>query len=64
MNNQFNIGLLFLSAILSVYGLLGFFGIEVWVRNRGWVELSFTESVFDFAVGLIVFVYVKKFRGR
>ena len=64
MNNQVNIGLLFLSAILSIYGLLGFFGIEVWIRNRGWVEQSFTESMFDFALGLIVFVYVKKFRGR
>ena len=61
---MFNIGLLLLGGIASIYGLLGFFGVEVWIRNRGWVELSFTESIFYFFVGLILLVYARGFKNK
>ena len=57
MNKGFQVGLILLSLITSIYGLLGLFGIKVWIRNRGWITLSLSESLFYLCVGLGLYVF-------
>ena len=56
MNKGTEVGLILLSLISSIYGLLGLFGIKVWIRNRGWTTLSLSESLFYLCVGFIMYV--------
>jgi len=58
MNNIFRVGFSLLGIISLVYGVLGFSGIEVWMRNKGWVELSQTESIVYFSFGIIILLYL------
>ena len=64
MSGSFKVGLFLLSSIASIYGLLGLFGIKVWIRNRGWVELSLSESLFYLFIGLIVYVAFVIFKEK
>jgi len=56
--NILRVGFFLLGIVSFIYGVLGFLSIEVWIRNRGWVKLSQTESIIDFLLGSIILSYM------
>jgi len=54
-------GFYFISILSILQGILGLIGIEVWIRNRGWILLSLNESLFYIAIGIIAFFLSKKY---
>ena len=41
------------------YGVLPLIGVNVWVRNDGWVQIDIGQSVFNIIVSLVIIIYIK-----
>jgi hypothetical protein len=55
-----NIGFSLMIIILGgYYGLVPLFGFDVWIRNKGWVQMDVKQSLFNISIALIIFFYIK-----
>jgi hypothetical protein len=55
-------GFKLISIILFVQGLLGLMGFKVWIRNRGYSEITSLESIFFISSAIILYMISKKIK--
>ncbi len=51
------------SFIIGVYyGILPLFGLEVYIRNTGWIQMDFKQSMINTLIGISIFIYVNRYK--
>jgi hypothetical protein len=56
------LGFKLISIVLLIQGLLGLIGFKVWIRNRGYSEITSLESIFFISSAIIVYMISKKIK--
>ena len=47
--------------LVFYYGILPLMGLEVWIRNKGWIHMEMKQSLFNIIVGLFIYIFIKRY---
>jgi cbb3-type cytochrome oxidase subunit 3 len=53
-----------IAILIFYYGIIPLLGFEIWMRDKGWIEMAFGQAIFNIILGIIIIIFMETLKNK